>query len=162
MILPLRGRFKGESGESYHLVVVTAKSNSGLQIGPWIKRALEWRERRRIERGFLFADESGRRATLKDFDGEILERIARVQSSFPELILSSINVHEEYGLSRSFRRGSNSEALNRGVSEATIDRNNRWRKVERAGARKAKLQMRDHYTEVLVSLKRYLEYSQAL
>ena len=162
VILPLRGRFKGESGESYHLVVVTAKSNSGLQIGPWIKRALEWRERRRIERGFLFADESGRRTTLKDFDGEILERIARVQSSFPELILSSINVHEEYGLSRSFRRGSNSEALNRGVSEATIDRNNRWRKVERAGARKAKLQMRDHYTEVLVSLKRYLEYSQAL
>ena len=107
-------------------------------------------------------DESGRQATLKDFDGEILERIARVQSSFPELILSSINVHEEYGLSRSFRRGSNSEALNRGVSEATIDRNNRWRKVGRAGARKAKLQMRDHYTEVLVSLKRYLDYSQAL
>ena len=57
VILPLRGRFKGESGESYHLVVVTVKSNSGLQIGPWIKRAMEWRERRRIERGFLFVDE---------------------------------------------------------------------------------------------------------
>ena len=95
MILPLRGIFKGESSESYHLVVVTVKSNSGLQIGPWIKRALEWRERRRTERGFLFVDESGRRATLKGFDGEILERIARVQSSFPELILSSVNVHEE-------------------------------------------------------------------
>ena len=37
VILPLRASFKGESGESYHLVVVTTQSNSGLQIGPWIK-----------------------------------------------------------------------------------------------------------------------------
>ena len=105
--------------------MVTAKSNSRLQIGPWIKRALEWRERRRVERRCLFVDEVGRRAVLKYFDGEILEWIARVQSSFPDLILSSINVKKEYGLSRSFRRGSNSEALNRGVSEAAIDGNNR-------------------------------------
>ena len=55
-------------------------------------------------------------------------------------------------MSISFRRGSNSEALNRGVSEAAIDRSNWLRKVDRAGARKAKLQKRDHHTEVLVSL----------
>ena len=61
-----------------------------------------------------------------------------------------------------FRRGSNSEALNRGVDEATIDRNNRWRKIEKAGARKANLRMRDHYAEVLVSLKSFLKYAQAL
>ena len=61
-----------------------------------------------------------------------------------------------------FRRGSNSEALNRGVDEATIDRNNRWRKIEKAGARKANLSMRDHYAEVLVSLRSFLKYSQAL
>ena len=61
-----------------------------------------------------------------------------------------------------FRRGSNSEALNRGVDEATIDRNNRWRKIEKTGARKANLSMRDHYAEVLVSLRSFLKYSQAL
>ena len=33
MRLPLKGIFKGDSGESYHLVVVTAKFNSRLQIG---------------------------------------------------------------------------------------------------------------------------------
>ena len=73
-----------------------------------------------------------------------------------------MDVHEEYGLSRSFRRGSTSEAINRGVTDSEIDRNNRWRKEERAGARKAKLKMRDHYSEVLVSLRSYLRYSQAL
>ena len=107
-------------------------------------------------------NEQGRRASLKDFEGEILEQVTRVQSSFPDLILTLVNVQEEYGLTRSFRRGSNSEALNRGVSEVAIDRNNRWRKVERAGVRKAKLLTSDYYTEVLVSLKRYIQYSQAL
>ena len=43
-----------------------------------------------------------------------------------------------------------------------IDRKNRWRKEERASTRKANLRVRDHYTEVLVSLGSYLKYLQAL
>ena len=103
-------------------------------------------------RGFLFV-EKGRRASLKDFDGGILGRIARVQSFYPRLKFFSINVQEEHGLLRSFRRDSNSEALNGGVNEAAIDRNSWWKKEDNIGARKDKLQMRDHYTKVLVSLK---------
>ena len=65
-----------------------------------------------------------------------------------------MDIYEEYRLSQSFRRGSNSEALNRGLKENIFDRNNRWRKEERAGARKVKLKMRDHYTDVIVALKK--------
>ena len=107
-------------------------------------------------------DNKGRRAPPKDFEGEILGRLARVQSCYPRLIMSSINVQENYGLSRSFRMGSNLKALDRGLSEAAIDRNNRWLKVNRAGARKVKLQMRNHYAEVLVALNISLECSQGL
>ena len=99
---------------------------------------------------------------MKGLESYIFDRVARVQSAFPEFNRDSVDVHGEYGFSRSFRRGSNSEVLNRGLDEATIDRKNRWRKIERAGARKAKLKMRDHYAEVLVSLKSFLKYSQAL
>ena len=74
----------------------------------------------------LVLGESGRRVTLKDFDGDFLERISGVQSSYLELILSSINLQEECGSSRLFRRNSNSEALDRGVLEVAIDRNNQW------------------------------------
>ena len=127
-----------------------------------MRRALILKEKRNLFRGFFFVDSKGKKASIKLLESDILDRIACVQSKYPELIGSAIDVHEEYGLSRSFRRGSNSEALNRGVSEATVERNNRWRKVERAGARKAKLKMRDHYTEVLLALNSFLQYSQAL
>ena len=43
-----------------------------------------------------------------------LDRTAREKSSFPELIRDSVGVNEEYGLSRSLKRGSNSETFNRG------------------------------------------------
>lgn len=52
-------------------------------------------------------------------------------------------------------RGSNSEAQNRGVEDGDIDRNNRWRKVDRAGARKYQLRMRDHYIDALVSVEMF-------
>jgi hypothetical protein len=47
-----------------------------------------------------------------------------------------VNVSEEYGVSRSFRRGATAEARNRKVAENEIDAVNRWRNVEtlRAGA----------------------------
>ena len=63
-----------------------------------------------------------------------------------------MNDHEEYGLSRSLRKGSTSEAINRVVSDSEVDRSNRSRKEERAGSHKAKLRMRNHCSEVLFSL----------
>ena len=84
---------------------------------------------------------------------DILDRIARIQQEHPDLIRPGLKVHEEYKLSRSFHRISNSEAQNRGVNDGDIDRNNCWRKVEKEGDRKVKLRMRDHYTDALVSLE---------
>ena len=162
IVLPLRGRFKGENGEGYHFVAVSALTDSGLKIGPWVKRAIVLKENQGRVKGFLFSSRGEKRMKLKDLDGGILDRLAKVQRFFPDLISPAVDVHEEYGLSRSFRRGSTSEAINRGVTDSEVDRNNRWRKEERAGARKAKLRMRDHYSEVLVSLGSYLKYSQAL
>ena len=133
-----------------------------LWLGPWVERALGLKEKQGRIKDFFFCTEDGRRRSLKNLEGGILDRVARVQRNYLFLIRATVDVHEEYGLSRSFRRGSTSEALNRGVSDSEVDRNNRWRKEERAGVRKAKLRMWGHYSKVLVSLEAYLKYSQAL
>ena len=114
VVLPLRGRFKGESGENFHFVAVTARTDSGLCIGPWVRRALVLKEKRNLVRGFFFVNNKGKRLVLKDMEFDILDRIAVIQNKYPELIGVRVDVYDEYGLSRSFRRGSNSEALNRG------------------------------------------------
>jgi hypothetical protein len=70
-----------------------------------------------------------------------------------------IDVFERYGVSRSFRRGSNTHAINQGVSEADIDRNNGWSKLEKAQGRTPILRMQAHYAEVLLLLPTLLRYS---
>ena len=161
-MLPLRGIFKGEKGESCHFVVVSDNTNSGLKIRPWIKRGITLKESCGIAHGYYFTNMIGRKLRSKYLEGGVLERITTVQKAAPNLIKSSIDVHEEYGLSRSFHRGSNSKFIKRGGSESEIDRNNRWRKQDRAGSRKAKLKMQEHYTDIVLALKSFLRYSEAL
>lgn len=97
-----------------------------------------------------------------DIEPDILDRIDRIQTRYPELIHTSIDVYEEYRVLRSFRRGSNSETQNRGVSEAEIEMNSRQKKVDSAEARNVKLRMIDHYTDILVALESILRHYQAL
>ena len=162
VVLPLCGRFKGETGETFDFVTVTAKSDSGLKIGSWVERGIDSRDKREITQDYFFTSIKGRIMRSRDLEIDILDRIARIQQEYPDLIRPGLEIHEKYRLSRSFRLGSNSEDQNLRVDDWDIDRNNRWRKVERAGARKVKLRTRGHYTDVLVSLESFSRYSHAL
>jgi hypothetical protein len=38
VIVPLLGRFKGETGERYHLTPLASETSSGLKVKEWLKR----------------------------------------------------------------------------------------------------------------------------
>ena len=77
MILPLRGRFKGETGESFHFLAMTSKTDSGLMIGAWLKRSFFKGRKKYITRAFLFVDEQGKRMKLRHLEPFELDRTAR-------------------------------------------------------------------------------------
>lgn len=79
VVLPLRGRFKEETGENFHFVVVTARSNSRLSIGKWLERESAFRERRGVVQGYCFTNSKGGMVNVKDLEVDILDRIARIQ-----------------------------------------------------------------------------------
>ena len=78
IVLPLRGRFKDETGESFHFAAVTSKSNSGFQIGVRIERSISLKERKGVRNGYFFADSKGRKMNSRDLEPGILERIIEV------------------------------------------------------------------------------------
>ena len=94
VVLPLRKRFKGETGESFHFVMITVKSHSGLEIGPWLEKGIELQEKRGITIGYCFINEKGRLVRSKEFKVHILDRIVRIQLRYPELIRPGFKVHE--------------------------------------------------------------------
>jgi hypothetical protein len=85
-----------------------------------------------------------------------------VQNKHPEIIDPAVDVLEEMGISRSFRRGATTHARNMGVSEADIDSMNRWRKFEAAQGRQPSMPMRDHYSQKVQMIGTFLRFPQAL
>ena len=81
------------------------------------------------------------------------------------LIPRTLDVEEAYGIGRSFRRGSVTVAENAPNDECNdtdIKRNNRWRLEDKAGTKKASLDMLQLYTDTLHSTAADLKFSSCL
>jgi hypothetical protein len=162
VIIPLLGWFKTEDGEQYHLTPLAYQTNSGINIGTWINRLVNVKADQGHTHGPAFSDRRGRILSSHWLEMELLDRLQEIQNSYEDLIPKEVNVHEEYGLARSFRRGATTQARNAGVSENDINAMNRWRSSEQAKGYKPKAKMQDHYSEIRRMVSTLLRFSQAL
>jgi hypothetical protein len=82
VIIHLLGRFKGETGEKYHLTPLAAVISSGLQVHEWIKRLVFVREIKGRLRGPAFCDEDGSIAKAKQYELPITDRLVSIQDRY--------------------------------------------------------------------------------
>ncbi len=162
VVVALLGRFKGETGEGYHLMPIVSVTPRGLQPRLWIGRLLQIYEEKGINHGPLFRGADGRRCKAGDFETQFFERLEYIKLAKPQLMSTVEDITEEYGVSRSFRRGATSEAVNAGAPPHVVDANNRWRKFNQAGASRPSITMREHYTDVRLTLNHRLRFSKLL
>ena len=125
-------------------------------------RALNWYESQGVVTGPFFRRPNGQRMQLTHCEEVIFEGLEHIQDQDNHVIRGSVNVRQDFGLKRSFRRGSDSQAINQGVSESDIDLNNRWRRYEEARGRRPSLRMQHSYADVRLILDALLRYLQAL
>ena len=168
VVIALVGRFKNETSEQKHLMPIVMETRSGLQPGRWVLQMVNWYKEIGIMSGWVFRKGEitrmieSTKGRQSDVENDILSEILNIQQETEGIVGKKVDVFDEYGLSRSFRRGSDTHAINQKVDTADIERNNRWRSVENAKAKQPKLRMIHHYTEVSLSLPALLRYSQAL
>jgi len=162
VVIPLLGKYKTENVEGYHLTPLIAGTSSGLQIEIWVKRLAWAKGIQGICQGPAFSTEPGLVLNVRWLELEILERFVSIQQANSDLIPQEVNVYEDYGISRSFRRGSTTEARNKRVNEEDIDLMNRWRSFESAKGRRPRMRMQDHYSDIAQMVPSLLRYSKAL
>jgi hypothetical protein len=162
IIVPLLGRFKSEDGERYHLTPLAYTTASGITIGCWVERLVMVKSLHHVMQGPAFSDRLGKRLNGAWLEMEILDRLHAIQTSWPDLIPQDVNVHEDYEISRSFRRGATTQARNKGVKENAIDAMNRWMTSEQAPGLKPRLKMQDHYSNIWQMVLNLLRFSKAL
>ena len=114
-----------------------------------------------VTRAGLFGQE-GNIARSRKYELAIMDRLAAIQEADPNLIPKDMDVYEEFGVSRSFRRGATSTARVRGVDDRQVDLVNRWRSFESARGRKPRLTMHDHYSDIRILIPELIMFSKAL
>jgi hypothetical protein len=159
VIVPLIGHLKGETGERYHMMVMAGGTVTGVMAGQWADRLGRSLLRKRKKNGFLFVDTQRNQAKIGQYDDEFTERLTRIKMLKPHLFEPGLNIVNAYSLRRSLRRGSTSEAINRGVPKDLIEMNNRWRKSENSKGRRPGLSMLAHYTEMKLMISSLWKYS---
>jgi len=159
VIVPLLGRLKGETGERHHLLPMARTTQSGLQAGLWADRLGMLLVGRGWTNGWIYRDRNGGQAKIGDYDSQFIDRLKRVQMEKPNLFDPKMDIGDAYGLRRSLRRGSTSEATNAKVRQPVIELNNRWRKFDESKGKRPSMSMVAHYTEVKLMLPTLFEYS---
>ena len=162
LMLTLKGRFKGEVDERWHLVPVSDYTRSMIPLRRWMQRILDRRvlkEGRRV--GWLFQSAKGVRDRFGMYDATFRQLIDAVREESGELLPEVVDT-EDFSLWRSPRRGAVLETTNQDVSEKVIELINRWRSKESARGSVAGLPMRQVYTQVKSTVPTMLVFSKAL
>jgi hypothetical protein len=159
VVIALLGRFKNEMGEAYHLMPMLARTPRGLKPAVWVRRVLDCYAAKNVYSGYMFRNADGTKAKAKLMEPKFHDRLTQVQHNFPHLLDPEVDVVEDYGVLRSFRRGGTSEATNNGALPHVVELNGRWRKVNQAGASRPSITIREHYTDVRLTLKPLLAFT---
>ncbi len=163
-MIPMYGSFKGERGVKRCFIMrIACRTRSGFDIRPWVARVLKHEKHSNTQ--YLFANSKGRKEKAGLYEPYFFDKLEAVQEQEDGLIGRRVNVREVYGTSRSFRRGATTVATNapnEWCDANDIERNNRWRKEDKAGTKQASLNMIQLYTDTLQSLQADLRFSRCM
>jgi hypothetical protein len=167
VIVPLKGQVKGESHTRHHLLHCVNVTDSGIDVRSWVRRLVAVHLLRGRTEGPAFVDAtSGNQSTSMDMNDLFLEVLVDLHDSHRPLfgvdVYTAADVTDKYHVFRSFRRGSESQAVAKRVDEADRYVVNRWKRKEAAGTKKANLPIDQHYVDVSLVKDAFLRYTQAM
>ena len=162
--MPIYGTFKNDADVAKcYLLRVCNVSRMGFDMKKWVDRVISYE--RNENNLYLLSNEKGVKDTGGMYQPYLFSLLTAIQKERNGLIPIQLEVEESFGVKRSFRRGSVTDAGNVPndiCSDEDIERNNRWRKVAKAGTRSTSLKMIHLYTDTLHSTAADLRFSTCL
>jgi hypothetical protein len=142
----LIGKFKGETGERYHSIVLANESQSGLAIRWWVEAVIALCESEGRKKGFVFDESEDSPPDTAEYNALFRQYLQRLQDFHPDLFSPKEDV-TRYGISRTLRKSAVTRAGKAGLSETELSAVNRWRTAEKAKGTRPKHNMLTHYTD---------------
>ena len=167
VLAPMYGYWKGENGERFHVIPIVSISRSGIEFRWWLEQLLISlsKEGNLQKGGPAFCNSEGTLIRASRLEGIIIDTMIQIQddqsgdSPFPK----KLSISEDFGVYRSFRRGSATEAADQDISEFTIKLVNRWERYERVRGRLPNMGIMEHYyLEITGLVRKILSFSASL
>ena len=166
VIIALLGKVKGEHHARQHLMPSVSVTDSGIEVKLWMKRVLAAHAIKGRTVGPMFVNAEGLQSTtaeLNDLFLEVLTELYDIHRNLFEVdIRSSSDLQDKYNVFRSFRRGSESRAVAKGISEADRYVVHRWKRKEASGNNKISLPIDQMYVDVSLVKDSFLRNTQAM
>ena len=165
-LAPMYGFWKGEDGERFHIVPIVSVSRTGIEFRWWLEQLLACldKEGNLGKVGPAFCNLDGSLIRGSRLDGVIVDVMVSIhdeqQGESP--FSKPLNIPKDFGIYRSFRRGSMTDAADQGISEFTIKLVNRWERYERSRGRLPNMGIMEHYLEIFGLIRRILSFSSSL
>lgn len=145
VVVPLLGKLKGESKDSFHRLPCADITSSGLKVRATLENLIVTKCHFRQFDGPAISDITGQvltSNTVNEFFHDILINLFHSQRDlFPFSIKDEENIKMEYQSFGSFRRSSDTQALNGGVPQMDITIVNRWSLSNLKGKKKSSTDM---------------------
>jgi hypothetical protein len=127
--VPLLGKVKGESHAHQHLLHSVALTSSGIPLKLWYKRLLRVHQGYGQTRGPSICDKDGFQLVSQVLNLKFWEALTNIWEQTPSLFMSNIKTADDielhFNVVCSFRRGSDSRAIEQGLDKTVIDTVNR-------------------------------------
>ena len=165
-VIGLLGKIKGEHNDREHCIPCSSKTTSGIDVKFTVFRLMEEKRKLGFTSGPAISNTKGVLYTSSEIDDlliEILEELFEEEPTlFPPVVDSKLSLRDSYHCFRTFRRTSDSRAIEQNVSQLDIDVINRWDQVERSKGKKPSQPMRMHYAEFELLVEPFIRYTLAM
>lgn len=166
VVIALLGRIKGEHHDLAHLIPCAHSTKSGFHIKDILHRLLTEKQRAGLTYGPAISDLNGKLFSTKAIDDMFHETLTNIfceePSLFPVFIDSPDKIPTHYQCFRSFRRSSDTKAVEEGISITDINVVNRWKTIEDAKGKKPSHPMHLHYAQLEFLIDPFLRYTSSM
>ena len=145
----LFGKYKGETIYDHHVINVANETKSGVRPRWWFEKLITVCESEGRDSGPAFALPNGRLASSLEYHVAFQSYMLRVQEE-DKMIDPTWDVKTMFGISRTPRKSAQTRLQNAQFGKDFQNRFSRWRTAEKAGARRVRRAMNDHYAEAIL------------
>ena len=157
----LIGKFKGETGERHHSIVLANESTSGLETRWWVEKLIDVCESEGRTSGPAFETDFGPVFDASEGNALVRQYLREIQLNSPDLFEMSEDL-SRFGVSRTYRKSSESRARRAGIKKEDCQVMNRWKTIEQSKGKRPRQAMVDHYSDARALASLTWRYSYAL